>query len=52
MQGPDVVPKEEPVPSTLDWEAWLGCAEMRPFSPAYVPQQVARIPGVRLRRRG
>ena len=36
-QGPDVVPKEEAVPSTLDWEAWLGGQEMRPFSSAYIP---------------
>ena len=36
-QGPDVVPVEAPVPSTLDWDAWLGASEMRPYSPAYVP---------------
>jgi predicted dehydrogenase len=36
-QGPGVVPKEGPVPSTLDWEMWLGGAEDRPFSPAYIP---------------
>lgn len=36
-QGPDVVPKEEPVPATLDWEAWLGDATTRPYSPAYIP---------------
>ena len=36
-QGPDVVPKEEPVPSTLDWDLWLGVAENRPYSPAYAP---------------
>ncbi len=36
-QGPDVVPKEEPVPPTLDWDVWLGVAEPRPYSPAYVP---------------
>ena len=35
--GPDVVPKEEPVPATLDWDVWLGIAEMRPFSSAYAP---------------
>ena len=29
-QGPDVVPKEEPVPPTLDWDVWLGGADMRP----------------------
>ena len=36
-QGPDVVPKEAGVPDTLDWDVWLGGAEMRPYSPAYVP---------------
>ena len=44
VQGPEVVPNEEPVPSTLDWEAWLGCAEMRPYSPAYVPQKWRGFP--------
>ena len=44
LQGPDVVPNEEAVPSTLDWEAWLGCAEMRPYSPAYVPQKWRGFP--------
>ncbi len=37
-QGPDVVPKEEPVPSTLDWDVWLGIADWRPYSPAYLPR--------------
>ena len=36
-QGPEVVPKEEPVPATFDWDVWLGIAEMRPFSSAYAP---------------
>jgi len=36
-QGPGVVPKEGPVPPALDWEVWLGGAEHRPFSPAYIP---------------
>jgi len=36
-QGPDVVPKEEPIPATLDWQAWLGDAAPRPYSPAYLP---------------
>ena len=36
-QGPEVEPATEPVPSTLDWEAWLGGAEPVPFSSAYVP---------------
>ena len=28
-QGPDVVPKEAPVPATLDWDVWLGIATSR-----------------------
>jgi predicted dehydrogenase len=36
-QGPEVVPQEAPVPSTLDWNAWLAGAEPRPYSPAYLP---------------
>ena len=43
-QGPDVVPKEAPVPATLDWEAWLGQAEPRAFSPAYVPHNWRGFP--------
>jgi predicted dehydrogenase len=43
-QGPEVVPMEKPVPSTLDWEAWLGDAEMRPYSPAYVPHNWRAFP--------
>ncbi len=30
-------PPEAAVPSTLDWDLWLGGASMRPFSPYYVP---------------
>ena len=30
-------PEESSVPSTLDWDLWLGAATMRPFSKAYVP---------------
>src|SRR5687768_5418569 len=31
-------PKETPtVPSTLDWDLWLGVAPERPYHPAYVP---------------
>ncbi|MCP5113634.1 MAG: Gfo/Idh/MocA family oxidoreductase, partial [bacterium] len=30
-------PDEESVPSTLDWDLWLGGANMRPFSQTYVP---------------
>src|SRR5579872_3618757 len=43
-QGPDVVPKEAAVPDTLDWDAWLGDAEMRPYSPAYVPHNWRAFP--------
>ena len=31
------LPKEESAPETLDWQAWLGNAPMRPFSSDYVP---------------
>lgn len=30
-------PPESGVPDTLDWQAWLGAAPMRPFSSWYVP---------------
>jgi predicted dehydrogenase len=43
-QGPEVVPKEEAVPSTLDWDAWLGGSEPRPYSPAYVPHNWRAFP--------
>jgi predicted dehydrogenase len=43
-QGPDVEPKEAAVPETLDWDAWLGIAEMRPFSPAYAPHNWRAFP--------
>ncbi|HUP04658.1 MAG TPA: Gfo/Idh/MocA family oxidoreductase [Bryobacteraceae bacterium] len=36
-QNPDVDPKPAPVPETLDWEAWLGDATPRRYSPAYLP---------------
>ena len=36
-QGPEVIPAAAPVPETLDWDTWLGIAETRPYSPAYVP---------------
>ena len=35
--GLQQLPPEEPVPETLDWNAWLGCATMRPYSSYYVP---------------
>ena len=31
-------PKGEPVPSTLDWDLWLGPAANRPYSPMYLPR--------------
>ncbi len=31
-QGLTEIPKEEPVPSTLDWDLWLGGADFRPFT--------------------
>jgi hypothetical protein len=31
-QGLTSIPPEEPVPSTLDWDLWLGVAEKRPFT--------------------
>ncbi len=43
-QGPEVVPAEAAVPPTLDWDVWLGIAEMRPYSPAYVPHNWRGFP--------
>ncbi len=43
-QGPDVVPAEKSVPASLDWDAWLGGSEMRPYSPAYVPHNWRAFP--------
>jgi hypothetical protein len=31
-QGLTEIPKEDPIPSTLDWDLWLGVAEKRPFT--------------------
>lgn len=31
-QGMDEIPAEESVPSTLDWDTWLGVAELRPYT--------------------
>ncbi|MBV8819571.1 MAG: Gfo/Idh/MocA family oxidoreductase [Acidobacteriaceae bacterium] len=31
-QGLTEIPPEDPVPSTLDWDLWLGVAEKRPFT--------------------
>ena len=36
-QGMTELPKEEKVPDGLDWDAWIGIQEMRPYSPAYAP---------------
>lgn len=35
--GIQQLPEEKSVPSTLDWNLWLGGADMRAFSPDYVP---------------
>jgi hypothetical protein len=31
-QGLTEIPKEDPIPATLDWDLWLGIAEMRSFT--------------------
>ena len=31
-QGRTAIPKEDPVPATLDWNLWLGIAAQRPFT--------------------
>jgi hypothetical protein len=31
-QGLTEIPKEDPIPPTLDWDLWLGPAEYRPFT--------------------
>jgi predicted dehydrogenase len=36
-QGPEVTTPEEKAPETLDWNAWLGTAAERAYSPAYAP---------------
>ena len=43
-QSPDVVPKEAPVPATLDWEVWQGGTIPRPYSPAYLPRAWRAFP--------
>jgi predicted dehydrogenase len=43
-QSPEVEPKEAPVPAHLDWDAWLGSAPARPFSPAYAPHHWRGFP--------
>lgn len=36
-QGFKKINKQEPVPSTLDWDLWLGPAAMRPYNSLYLP---------------
>jgi predicted dehydrogenase len=36
-QGVSELPAEEAVPSTMDWDSWLGVASDRPYSSAYAP---------------
>jgi len=36
-QGIDRPKETPPVPSTLDWDLWLGPAPSRPYHPAYLP---------------
>jgi predicted dehydrogenase len=36
-QGVERPQEKPPVPSTLDWDVWLGPAPARPYNPAYVP---------------
>lgn len=31
-QGLTEIPKEDPIPETLDWDLWLGIADKRPFT--------------------
>ncbi len=31
-QGLTEIPKDDPIPATLDWDLWLGMAEKRPFT--------------------
>ncbi len=43
-QSEAVEPKEAPVPSTLDWEAWQGGSLPRAYSPAYAPHNWRGFP--------
>jgi predicted dehydrogenase len=36
-QGNEPTPQPGPVPSTLDWNLWLGVAQQRAYSDAYLP---------------
>ncbi len=40
---PESGPESMPVPGTLDWELWLGCAEARAFNPLMTKQWRAFI---------
>src|SRR5260370_15266266 len=41
--GLQELPPEESVPSSLDWDHWLGAATMRPYSSWYVPYNWRRF---------
>ncbi|MGH9697797.1 MAG: Gfo/Idh/MocA family protein, partial [Bryobacteraceae bacterium] len=43
-QGPEVIPAAAPVPSTFDWDIWLGLACPLPYSPAYAPHHWRAFP--------
>jgi predicted dehydrogenase len=43
-QSPEVAIPEAAVPSTLDWDAWLGGSMPRPYSPAYLPRKWRGFP--------
>ena len=45
--GMQAQPPESAVPGTLDWQAWLGGAAMRPYSPYYTPYNWRGFPGFR-----
>jgi hypothetical protein len=36
-----------PVPSSLDWDAWIGPASMRPYHPGYLPPQFPGASGLK-----
>jgi hypothetical protein len=37
QQGVKEPPKSVPLPKTIDWESWIGIANMRDYSPEYMP---------------
>ena len=59
-QGGDRPTWTDPVPATLDWDAWIGPAPMRPYAASrrgqtkrlYHPFMLARVRRLRLRRPG